>query len=165
MTVIVTDKGFSPETWTEGFTALGAANDAEALDISADTQPDDIPICSGLKMVRIDFPSSADGRGFTIARALRLRGYQGRLRARGHVLADQYAMARRSGFDEIEINGLEVSIKQGDSYRLNLNVEKNLFDYMTVEENIMFPLNMFTIAWRRALAKCPMAMKSAFVSC
>jgi uncharacterized protein (DUF934 family) len=26
------------------------------------------------------------------------------LRAKGHVLADQYAMARRSGFDEIEID-------------------------------------------------------------
>ncbi|MEP0247052.1 MAG: DUF934 domain-containing protein, partial [Roseobacter sp.] len=48
--------------------------------------------------------SSADGRGFTIARALRLRGYTGRLRARGHVLADQYAMARRCGFDEVEID-------------------------------------------------------------
>jgi|GEM_PF-516560 len=26
------------------------------------------------------------------------------LRAKGHVIADQYAMARRSGFDEIEID-------------------------------------------------------------
>jgi uncharacterized protein (DUF934 family) len=31
-------------------------------------------------------------------------GYTGRLRAKGHVLADQYAMARRSGFDEVEIS-------------------------------------------------------------
>ena len=29
----------------------------------------------------------------------------GRLRARGHVIADQYAMVRRSGFDEVEIPG------------------------------------------------------------
>jgi len=49
------------------------------------------------------FPSSADGRGFTIAKRLRLMGYQGRLRAHGHVIADQYAMARRAGFDEVEI--------------------------------------------------------------
>jgi uncharacterized protein (DUF934 family) len=35
---------------------------------------------------------------------LRTAGYSGRLRARGHVLADQYAMARRSGFDEVEIS-------------------------------------------------------------
>ena len=31
-------------------------------------------------------------------------GYAGRLRASGHVLADQYAMARRCGFDEVEID-------------------------------------------------------------
>ena len=104
MTVIVTDTGFGPDTWTGGVTTLGAANDAEALDVSSDVQPEDIPICSGLKLVRVDFPSSADGRGFTIARALRLRGFSGLLRARGHVLADQYTMARRAGFDEVEIS-------------------------------------------------------------
>ncbi len=104
MTVLVTDAGFSQDDWTEGFVAIGAANDAESLDVSSDTDPADIPITTGLKMVRVDFPSSADGRGFTIARALRLRGFTGRLRARGHVLADQYAMARRAGFDEVEID-------------------------------------------------------------
>ncbi|MEM1073203.1 MAG: DUF934 domain-containing protein [Pseudomonadota bacterium] len=104
MTVLVNDSGFAQDDWTEGFVALGAANDAEALDVPADANPDDIPVCAGLRLIRIDFPSSADGRGFTIARALRLRGYNGRLRARGHVLADQYAMARRAGFDEVEID-------------------------------------------------------------
>lgn len=121
MTVIVTDAGFGPETWTDGFTALGGANDAEALDVSADTQPDDIPICSGLKMVRIDFPSSTDGRGFTIARALRLRGYKGRLRARGHVLADQYAMARRAGFDEVEIDDDLAARQPQEQWRFRAN--------------------------------------------
>ena len=104
MSVIVTDRGFGPDDWTGGYVALGAANDAEALDVPSDANPDNIPICGGLQMIRVDFPSSADGRGFTIAKVLRLRGYTGRLRARGHVLADQYAMARRSGFDEVEID-------------------------------------------------------------
>ena len=104
MSVIVTDTGFAAEDWTEGFVALGAANDAEALDVPADADPALIPLCAGLHMIRVDFPSSSDGRGFSIARALRLRGYTGRLRARGHVLADQYAMARRAGFDEVEID-------------------------------------------------------------
>lgn len=104
MTIIVTDTGFSKDDWTEGFVAIGAANDAAALDVASDTDPADIPLCTRLRMIRVDFPSSADGRGFTIARALRLRGYTGRLRARGHVLADQYAMARRAGFDEVEID-------------------------------------------------------------
>ena len=56
------------------------------------------------EMIRVAFASFADGRGFTIARRLREIGYAGRLRASGHVLADQYAMARRSGFDEVEID-------------------------------------------------------------
>jgi len=55
-------------------------------------------------MIRIDFPGPADGRGFTLAAILRRAGYKGRLRAKGHILADQYAMARRSGFDEVEID-------------------------------------------------------------
>ncbi len=97
MSIIVTDTGFAADDWTEGFVALGAANDADALDLPSDTDPAEVPLCKGLLMIRIDFPSSADGRGFTIARALRLRGYAGRLRAKGHVLADQYAMARRVG--------------------------------------------------------------------
>ena len=54
-------------------------------------------------LIAIDFPSFSDGRGFTLARLLREQGYQGRLRAVGGLIADQYAMARRSGFDEVEI--------------------------------------------------------------
>lgn len=105
MSIIVTDTGFGPDTWDAGYTAFSdAAEDVTALDVPSDTNPADITLSPDLKMVRIDFPSSADGRGFTIARMLRLRGYTGRLRARGHVIADQYAMARRCGFDEIEIS-------------------------------------------------------------
>lgn len=104
MNIIVTDTGFAEDTWTDGFCASGAANDCLALDLPSDADPDTVTLSPSLKMIRIDFPSSADGRGFTIARVLRLRGYQGRLRARGHVLSDQYAMARRSGFDEVEID-------------------------------------------------------------
>jgi uncharacterized protein (DUF934 family) len=42
--------------------------------------------------------------GFSIAAELRRMGYKGRLRAKGHVISDQYAMARRVGFDEVEID-------------------------------------------------------------
>ncbi len=110
MTVIVTDTGFAADDWTNGFVALNAdaeeaANDVKALDLASDTFPENLGNqISGVDMIRIDFPSSADGRGFTIARQLRLMGFTGRLRAKGHVLADQYAMARRSGFDEVEIS-------------------------------------------------------------
>jgi len=103
MTIVVTDQGFGPDTWDRGYTALGeCANDAVALDVASDADPDTIPLTADI--IRVDFPSFADGRGFTIARMLRLRGYQGRLRAKGHVISDQYAMARRAGFDEVEIS-------------------------------------------------------------
>lgn len=99
MTVIVTDAGFGPETWTAGFEA------ANVLNLTSDTDPASLAgQIAGVELVRIAFPSFADGRGFTLARQLRLMGYNGRLRAHGHVLADQYAMARRTGFDEVEIS-------------------------------------------------------------
>ena len=103
MTIIVTDPGFGPDTWTQDYIPLAdAAANSVALDVPSDADPEQIPLEAA--MIRVDFPSFADGRGFTIARTLRLRGYKGRLRARGHVISDQYAMARRCGFDEVEIS-------------------------------------------------------------
>ena len=107
MSVIVTDTGFSTDDWTGSFIgyADAAANDCDyAIDLPSDTAPAALTGLTNAPMIRIDFPSSADGRGFTLAAILRRAGYKGRLRARGHVLADQYAMARRSGFDEVEID-------------------------------------------------------------
>ena len=88
--VLVTDAGFAP------------APAEDALDIAPDADLDALDLAT--PAIRVDFASFADGRGFTIARRLRLRGYTGRLVASGHVLADQYAMARRSGFDAVQIN-------------------------------------------------------------
>ncbi len=103
--VLVTDTGFGPETWTAGFTKLDgfAANGRAGLDLASDTDPSALVTALSAPLIRINFPSFADGRGFTLARRLRVLGYTGRLRACGHVIADQYAMARRAGFDEIEI--------------------------------------------------------------
>jgi len=108
MSVIVRDDGFAGEDWVQGVVPLDglAANaDVGGVDLGADADPEDLRNwLPDLGMIRVDFPSFADGRGFSIARRLRLMGYAGRLRARGHVIADQYAMARRAGFDEVEIS-------------------------------------------------------------
>ncbi len=127
MNVIVSDEGFSPDDWTDGFVTLeDAANDVVALDVASDTDPDELVERLGnAQMVRVDFPSSADGRGFTIARVLRLKGYTGRLRAKGHVLADQYAMARRSGFDEVEIDNALAARQPEDQWLARANWEEN----------------------------------------
>jgi uncharacterized protein (DUF934 family) len=107
MSVIITDTGFAADDWAHGFRNADSrpANDCKsAVDLPSDTAPDALAQFANAKMIRIDFPTSADGRGFTLASLLRGVGFQGRLRAKGHILADQYAMARRSGFDEVEID-------------------------------------------------------------
>lgn len=98
MSVIVTDRGFAPEDHT-----------GPVLTLAPDADPP-AAIAPGT-LVRVRFDSFADGRGFSLARALRAQGYAGRLRAAGHVLADQYAMARRAGFDEVEIPG-DLALRQ-----------------------------------------------------
>ncbi|WP_108482158.1 DUF934 domain-containing protein [Oceaniglobus ichthyenteri] len=106
-TVIVNDSGFGADDWAGDYVTLPGlpANDcAVAVDMPSDGDPDALAEClHRIKMIRVDFPSFADGRGFTLAARLRRMGFGGRLRARGHVIADQYAMARRAGFDEVEI--------------------------------------------------------------
>jgi uncharacterized protein (DUF934 family) len=57
-----------------------------------------------LDLIAVDFPLFRDGRGFSIARALRRHGYQGVLRASGNLIADQFAFALHCGFDEVEIS-------------------------------------------------------------
>ena len=106
MTILVTDTGFAADDVPLAFVPLGdAANDTPALHLASDTNLTDLPDrLAGVRAIRINFPSFADGRGFTLARQLRLMGFDGTLRAQGHVLADQYAMARRAGFDEVEIS-------------------------------------------------------------
>ncbi|MCV2869843.1 DUF934 domain-containing protein [Defluviimonas sp. WL0002] len=95
MSVIVRDDGFHADDFT---------GDA-AIDIAPDTKPEALPSAfDGIALIRVAFPAFSDGRGLTLARHLRARGYRGRLRAKGHVIADQYAMARRAGFDEVEID-------------------------------------------------------------
>lgn len=109
MTILVTDSGFAADDWRDAIlepeailAGAGGANLGVALPSSAD--PTLLRgVLSTIDLIRVDFPSFSDGRGFTIARRLRLLGYQGRLRAKGPLLADQYAMARRAGFDEVEI--------------------------------------------------------------
>ena len=112
---LVSDKGFSPDDWTHGFTPiadLAAGGAALAVDVPSDADPATLAgRLAGISLIRIDFPSFADGRGFTIAARLRRMGYVGRLRAKGHVIADQYAMARRAGFDEVEI-GEDLAARQ-----------------------------------------------------
>ncbi|MFN6924209.1 MAG: DUF934 domain-containing protein [Tabrizicola sp.] len=103
MSVVVTDAGFGPGTEAE-VVALADLTDQTAVDLS---NTDDPGALAGhldrLRLIRVAFPAFNDGRAFTIARRLREMGYRGQLLALGPVIADQYAMLRRVGFDGAEI--------------------------------------------------------------
>ncbi len=107
--VIVTDAGFAP------------AETLAAHDLASDATSDDLQAALDADVVRIAFPSFSDGRGFTLARRLRQMGFTGHLRATGHVLADQYAMARRSGFDDVEISADLAARQPQDQWRARAN--------------------------------------------
>ncbi len=109
--ILVRDTGFRGDDWRGEFVQWSgeedhsALPDLAALDVENTASAEDIvPLFERIALIRIAFPSHMDGRGFSLARHLRLLGYRGRLRAAGHILADQYTMARRSGFDEVEID-------------------------------------------------------------
>jgi uncharacterized protein (DUF934 family) len=56
------------------------------------------------RVIAVDFPKFADGRGYSIAYNLRARlGYTGELRAIGDVLRDQLFYMRRVGFDAFAV--------------------------------------------------------------
>ena len=107
MSVIVTDTGFTNDDWTAGFGTLADLDTApqmQAVDLVNTDDPSRLSNrLADITLIRIAFPAFSDGRGFTLARRLRAMGYTGRLRAHGPVIADQYAMFRRTGFDEVEI--------------------------------------------------------------
>lgn len=82
----------------------GLEPEKTGVDVPNDTNPEALAgLMNSVAAIRIPFPSFADGRGFSIAQKLRRMGFRGLLRAQGNVLADQYPLALRSGFDEVEI--------------------------------------------------------------
>ena len=104
MTVLVTDAGFAPVPAADFVTLDQIAAHKGAVDLAHTDDPEALaPYLAGLTLIRVAFPAFSDGRAFTIARRLRALGYTGTLRANGPVIADQYPMARRVGFDQVEI--------------------------------------------------------------
>lgn len=74
------------------------------VDLANTAVPYDLPTQAGIELIAVAFPKFGDGRGFSIARALREQGFQGRLRATGQLVPDQFAFALQCGFDEVEID-------------------------------------------------------------
>ena len=77
-----------------------AESDAVTLQLPPDARLEDIAArLPAAGRIEIEFPKFRDGRGFTLARALRERyGFQGDLRATGHFLPDQFGALKACGF-------------------------------------------------------------------
>jgi uncharacterized protein (DUF934 family) len=104
---IVTDQGFAPSTPVDWVDAGALARPGEGLTLLLPNDADPAPVAphfGRIALIAVAFPGFADGRGLTLAQRLRALGYTGRLRARGHVIADQFPRARAVGFDEVEID-------------------------------------------------------------
>ena len=76
------------------------------LELSGDTVPDTLP---AEPVVTVRFGGYGDGRGYSVANALRALGYQGRLIATGPLVPDQARHAFQSGFDAIAVTDESVA--------------------------------------------------------
>ena len=108
--VIVRDDGFHDDDLRDQtFNSLQdfkhGGHGLKHLHLENDADPIEVEEFLGtIKTIRIPFPNFTDGRGFSQAARIRFMGFCGRLRAQGHIIADQYQLARRNGFDEIAID-------------------------------------------------------------
>ena len=99
-----------------GGAALADAGPRLGVEIANSIAPDSLtPWLPRLDLISILFPKSADGRGFSMARRLRRLGFKGELRATGHLIPDQYALALSCGFDTVEISDA-LAVRQPEAH-------------------------------------------------
>jgi uncharacterized protein (DUF934 family) len=130
---LVTPEGFAPDRWRRlggddpltghrVVVALDRLDDALAAGLAgvgvelagdADLGPVQHRLRS-LDLIVLRFAGVTDGRGFSLARRLRQLGFTGRLRAAGHLLADQWAFLRDCGVDEVELDDA-LAERQGEA--------------------------------------------------
>lgn len=78
--------------------AVLAESEAVTVRLGPEARLEEVAL-SGAERVEIEFPKFRDGRGFTLARALRERfGYKGDIRATGHFIPDQFGALVACGF-------------------------------------------------------------------
>lgn len=103
---LATPEGLVDDRHMDFFNAesLLSSSAVVAIDLSNDADP--APLRDQfhrIHTIRIAFPGSADGRGFSLAKQLRNLGYAGQLRAQGPLISDQFRYALACGFNEVEV--------------------------------------------------------------
>src|SRR4051812_4274411 len=93
------------ERWRADREALAAGNAPLGIRLKSHQLAGEIAGDLGrFSLVVIEFPKFRDGRGFSTARELRERyGFQGEIRAVGHLIPDQYQFLARSGFSVVAV--------------------------------------------------------------
>lgn len=98
--------------------------------VAADSLPDDLGNQGDLgkqgNAIMVEFASSADGRGFSVAASLRNKGFADRLIASGELLPDQVSMAFQCGYDGVLVTPEQVERYGFDAWQGALNPEVNL---------------------------------------
>ncbi len=94
--------------------ALSATNTRVGVRLQPDDDVTALEVfVNEIALIEISFPRFTDGRGFSQAQLLRRRyGYQGELRAVGHVLRDQIFYMMRAGIDAFEMTTGDVQSVQ-----------------------------------------------------
>ncbi len=105
----------SLDRWKRDRDTLVGRNAPIGLRLKSDQAPDQVaPDLPRFGVVALEFPVFRDGRPFSYARLLRDKhGYQGEVRAFGHILRDQYLFLNRVGVNSIEVK----DTKQLDEYK------------------------------------------------
>ncbi|MEE9273143.1 MAG: phosphoadenylyl-sulfate reductase [Robiginitomaculum sp.] len=100
-----------------------ASNDASSVRLSPEVDLNKLaPQLTQLKTIEIEFPSFADGRGFSIARQLRRQfQYKGDLIASGPLIPDQYSFALQCGFDAVNVDPLTFEQQSQSEWRAALD--------------------------------------------
>ena len=124
MSQVISHLGFIDDIWTDVEIPSLAEYDGGAFLF---LKPDDDINALGLDLSQIDlivisFGTSADGRRFSQAALLRSFGYTGHIRARGHILVDQFRAALHRGINDIEISQ-EQSLRNPENQWMSVSLE------------------------------------------
>ncbi len=113
---IIKDGAVVEDSWDgrlldlESYNAAVEGGEAPSAEIAVQLEPGEEPAAIAgdlhrIPMVAIHFPVFTDGRGFSYARELRQRGYEGEIRAVGSFIRDQLAYLARCGVNAYAFDG------------------------------------------------------------
>lgn len=111
MSQVINRSGFTDNIWANTpLPDLADYTNGPAMRLTPATDPAEVTAhFASLDLIVVPFEASADGRGFSQAAQLRALGFDGHIRAQGHILVDQFRAALKTGFTDIEISDAQAA--------------------------------------------------------